>query len=308
MKVTFSPAGKNSEYMPLIYGLRLHERYVYHYTKFATARDFILPSNILRLGHFTKTNDPRESRQWQFGVGSIARDKDIGPYALQNVSEWMSSVIQRETRIACFCRDAGPLTGNHLDDIYRRGFARARMWAQYAEDHRGLCLVFDLVKLVEALRRKVEEVARTAPVFLVYSPVSYSNQRLAGPSHEHAFSVTVEDLEELGRNNYPWHHAMRWWRELFFQKVEDWRDEAEWRVIVLVASDGPIDVDTGDALVGVIHGDRMARQDSESIIALSDRPEVEHMGLIWKNGCPWYDLGGDRWSYHDRHLPGLKRK
>ncbi len=100
--------------MPLIYGLRLHERYVYHYTKFATARDFILPSNILRLGHFTKTNDPRESRQWQFGVGSIARDKDIGPYALQNVSEWMSSVIQRETRIACFCRDAGPLTGNYL--------------------------------------------------------------------------------------------------------------------------------------------------------------------------------------------------
>lgn len=295
-------------YVPLIYGLREHERYVYHYTKLATARDYILKANTLRLGSFEKTNDPRESRQWQFNVGSIGRDKDLEPYALQDVSEWMSGAIQRQTRVACFCMDTGPLTGDHLSEIYKRGFTRARMWAQYAESHKGVCLVFDMKKLIEAMRRKVEDIAQTTPIFLVYSPVSYANQPLVGSMREDAFSVTVEDLEQVGRDNYPWHHAMRWWRHLFFQKVEDWRHEAEWRAVVLVTSPDPIDVDVRESLVGVIHGDRMTRKDSESVFALTDRPEVEHMGLTWKNGCPWYDLAGGPWSHHDRHLPGLGRR
>jgi len=296
--------GKNFE--NLIYSLREHERYVYHYTTLATARDYILKANTLRFGTFPKTNDPRESRQWQFQVGAIARNKDLAPYALQDVSEWMSSAIQRKTRVACFCRDIGPLTGDHLRDIYKRGLARARMWAQYGDKHRGLCLVFDLAKLVDAMKQKVEAMGPTVPIFLVYAPVSYVNHGFLGKAHEHAFSITVEDLEQVGRDNYPWHHAARWWQDLFFQKVEDWRDEAEWRAVVLVDSSDPLDVDIREALAGVIHGELVTRDEARTIFALTeDRPEVEHMGLTWKNGAPWYDIGG-LWSYHDRHLPGLR--
>lgn len=289
-------------YAPLIYALRDHERYVYHYTKARTALDYILRNNTLRLNLFTRTNDPRESRRWQFNIGSLSNQGHplMDRYDTTRLSKWLGGTLQRSARVACFCNDSPPLTGDHLADVNRRGFARPRMWAQYGENHRGVCLVFDRAKLVEAMTAAFR--AKAESVILFWAPVEYRNHRQVPPLHEHEFSVTAEDLAQLGKDRYPWKHLRRYWRRLFFEKAEDWSAEREWRAVGFTTARGALDLPLGDALVGVIHGARMSIKTSSAIIAIADRPEIEHMGLTWTNGAPWYDLGNGSWSYNNRRL------
>ena len=287
-------------YLPLIYELRDHERYVYHYTKAETARDYILPSRTLRLGPFLETNDPRESRQWEFSADSLGK-LDLSNYGTRELSDWLGGTLQQSARVACFCQDVGTLTGDPLREMYQRGFSRPRMWAQYAQDHRGVCLVFDRAKLIDSMRAAFAAIANT--IILFYAPVEYRNHRLVHIAAENEFSVTVEDLESVGRERYPWEHLKRYWHGLFFEKAEDWRAEAEWRAVGFTTGTDPILVPVDQALAAVIHGSNISRSMSYSIIALTDTPEIEHMGLVWKNGSPWYDIGTGRWRYATRHLP-----
>jgi len=60
----------------------------------------------------------------------------------------------------------------------------------------------------------------------------------------------------------------------------DWRDESEWRIVVL--ADGDLYVPIREALVGVIHGASIEREESDALFELTDSWTVEHMGLIWK--------------------------
>src|SRR5206468_3476892 len=100
-----------------------------------------LKDNTLRFGRLADTNDPRESKEWSFSLGTN-ENRDLGKYHMQDLSRWLSSALKDNTRLACFCLDRAPLTGDHTVDILNRGFARARMWAQYADKHAGVCQVF----------------------------------------------------------------------------------------------------------------------------------------------------------------------
>lgn len=134
----------------MIYGHRDADKFVYHYTSAETARDFILKSWKLRLNTLEATNDPRESKAWEFDFWTSGKH-DLGSYDMQQVSAWFSNVLKSRARLACFVCDKTPLTGDHTQDILLRGLARARMWAQYADKHRGVCLVFDKARLIEAV-------------------------------------------------------------------------------------------------------------------------------------------------------------
>jgi hypothetical protein len=105
-------------------------KYVYHYTKSKTARDHILASGKLLLTSYAKTNDPKEYRNWQFDVGTN-ENKDLSKYDSKEISDWLTSTLKEATRIACFAQD-DELSGHVIDDLFRRGFSRPRMWDQYA--------------------------------------------------------------------------------------------------------------------------------------------------------------------------------
>ena len=97
-------------------------RYVYHYTSVETARDHILKTGTLRLGQLAATNDPRESKNWEFSLWTSGKH-DLGQYKFQECSDWFSSALKSNVRLACFSLDRGPLTGDHTEDILQRGFA-----------------------------------------------------------------------------------------------------------------------------------------------------------------------------------------
>ncbi len=288
------------EYVPLIYGLRDADRYLYHYTKAETALTHILPMNRLRLGRFENTNDPRETRRWRFSSHSPTSAIDLAGYDLDELSELVGGTLQKSARLVCLSRDTGPMTGDHLSDVHRRGLALPRMWHFYGDAHKGVCLVLDRVKLIQAFVSAARTI--TGARYFCHGPVRYSVHPLAGPAGAGEFVVDVEAMERLGVDRYVLSHLHSYLARLFFVKALDWHTEAEWRAALFVESSEESYISIEQALVGVIHGDAVSASMSEAIIRASDRPRVEHMGLYWRNGSPWYDLGRGVWSYSNRRL------
>lgn len=281
--------------MSLIYGLRDHDRYIYHYTRISLARQFILKDGTLRLGSFSRANDPKESKDWEFNLATY-QNRDLGAYNFKQTSEWFSAALKSTTKLACFSLDRPPLTGDHTRDILNRGLAKPRMWAQYSENHTGVCLVFDKAKLLDAVRSKFQTMLCLA------GPVEYRNHYIVRSLEPHEFMIDMDLMERLGPKDYVAAHLKQYHRALFFEKLLDWRDESEWRIVVLADTDGDLYCPIQEALVGVIHGASIEREESDALFELTDSWTVEHMGLTWKNSGPWYDIGSLRWSASDRAL------
>jgi hypothetical protein len=287
--------------MSMIYGFRAADRFVYHYTGAAVARDYILKNRTLKLGSYTRTNDPKESKAWEFDLWTN-QNRHLGNYKMQELSSWFSAALKANAKLACFSLDSSPLSGDHTRDILSRGFAKPRMWAQYAENHSGVCLVFDRSKLLEAVHSQLGALIHFA------GPVTYQNHYLVRPLTAHEYSINIDQLETLGPQGYLQSHVRLHHKALFFEKLLDWRDEVEWRILVLSDSDADLLVPIDDALVGIVHGASINRTISDDILQASDSTSIEHMGLTWKNSNPWYDLGSFRWSAANRASPWFKHE
>lgn len=289
--------------MAMIHGLRSHDRYVYHYTKSTTARDFILKDQSLRLGRFALTNDPKEAKDWEFSA-LTHQNRDLSSLGNPELSLWFSAALKQNARLACFSLDAPTLTGEHVQDILKRGFSRPRMWDQYGDKHRGVCLVFDRAKLLDAVS------ARFAALPWIASAVHYNDQGMLRAPHLHEYMVDVDALETLGRVRYVTEHLQTHHKPLFFEKLSDWRDEREWRIVVFADADSDLFAPIDDALIGVIHGTEIDPAIADELATLAPTESFEHMRLLWKNGAPWYDVTGAlRWPVpksgtpraHDRY-------
>lgn len=274
--------------MSLIFGLRDHDRYVYHYTRVSTARQFILKDGTLRLGSFSRTNDPKESKDWDFNLATY-ENRDLGAYSITQMSKWLSTELKSTTKLACFSLDRPPLTGDHSRDILNRGLAKPRMWAQYSESHTGVCLVFEKAQLLEAVRSKFPR------MLCFYGPVEYRDQYIVRSMAPHEFLINLDLMERLGQKDYVAAHLQRYHRALFFEKLMDWRDELEWRIITRADTDSDLYVPIKGALVGIVHGASIERKESDALFKLTDSWNVQHIGLTWANSSPWYDIGSLRW-------------
>ena len=272
-------------------------QFVYHYTKASTALDHILKTRTLRFGNYKNTNDPKETKSWKFDLGTN-EECDLGKYNMSELSRWLSSELKHKTKLACFTMDSGPLTGNHINDIFKRGFCKPRMWDQYAENHSGVCLVFHHEKLSGLIRSTFET------NYLVLSgPVKYIDRRvirnLNNPDDQQ-YTINIDYLEAVGRETYVGTHLSTHYQRLYFEKMTDWRDESEWRYVVFADSKDELYLDMKDSLSGIVFGENAQEIIIQSIMELTDSWGLKYMGLKWKNCSPWYDYG------NLRYVPGIK--
>jgi hypothetical protein len=124
------------------------DKYVYHYTSAAVALNFVIKNGILKFGRFKTVNDPRESIDWSFGYASL--EGPVGDTG--NISREVNAILKGNCNLCCFVSDDSSATTNQetrstMPNMYERGHSRPRMWAQYAKNHSGVCLVFDRQKL-----------------------------------------------------------------------------------------------------------------------------------------------------------------
>jgi len=174
-----------------------HDKFLYHYTSAKTAIDYILKDKQLKLGRYVNTNDPKEAKTWQFSLGTNER-RDLSKYSLDEISERFTQALKRRTNLACFSQDS-TLTGDHTRDIYARGFGKSRMWAQYADNHKGVCLILEK----SAIRKAVEDQFGNDRFRIYTGPVIYADRLITEVNKPaRGFVIDVDYLEKLGFNEY----------------------------------------------------------------------------------------------------------
>jgi hypothetical protein len=274
------------------------DQFVYHYTSYRTAKDHILKNLNIRLGNFQNTNDLKETKNWEFSCGSNG-GLNFDDYDTSSISRWMSKTLKEGTRVACFCRDSA-LTGNHIQDIYNRGFAKPKMWYSYGDNYSGVCLVFNKQRLEEAIEKQL-----SAKQWTISENVKYKNRsvipNLYDPDDQQ-YTINLDLWAEKGKKVYAGIHVANHYKRLFFEKMEDWSNETEWRVISFCSPKNQIYLDIREALVGVIFGDKVSSSNIRTLKKETEQLNLEYMSLKWKNCVPWYDYGGVAhldWGYKE---------
>jgi hypothetical protein len=265
------------------------DKFLYHYTSSSTAMEHILKDRSLRLGSYTKTNDPKESKTWQFSLGTN-ESRDLGKYKMEEMSNWLSNELKLKTKLACFSMDTVPLSGWHFRDIFNRGFAKPRMWAQYARGHTGVCLVFDRQKLHELIHARFE-----AEHTVVSGRVAYVNRDVVPDFSKQQYTINIDHLEAVGSDAYVRDHLLTHYQQLFFEKMTDWRDESEFRWVVFATTGNDLYVDLTDALVGIVFGENTDPLEIEKMMEITKPWRLRYMGLKWRNCSPWYDYGNPKY-------------
>ncbi|EAT13601.1 DUF2971 domain-containing protein [Bermanella marisrubri] len=280
----------------MIESIKSEKQYFYHYTKAETALDFILKNRNLRLGSYDQTNDPKETKSWKFNFGTN-ENRDLSKYKMEELSAWLSFELKGKAKLLCFSMDSAPLTGNHLNDIFNRGYCKPRMWAQYGQNHKGVCLVFDRSKLDKLIYERFSHDQ------ILSSSIEYKNRGIAPnlySADDQQYMINIDHLENVGPEQYVYDHLMAHHKRLFFEKMSDWRDESEWRYVVFSRSSDDLYLEFQDSLVGIMFGDDTDDQAVSDIMELTKGFGLRYMGLKWKNCSPWYDYG------NLRYMPGMQ--
>jgi hypothetical protein len=248
---------------------------LFHYTSRDAALEHILPSGRLRFGRLPRTNDPREFAPVLPGIaGFVGDDDEVTTGNPFEFIEEANELLRGSVHVLCFTEDRPSRVSSGR---YGNGPCRARMWAQYAGNHTGVCLVFDGDRLDRAA---LDQFKSTPERSLIRGPVTYAEEgeyphlTLIQPEAERDLRAFVESMVE--RNP----------RELFFTKDWDWASETEYRLLLRGETKDEEFLKVRDALEAVIVGQRFHPVYKPGVYKLCEELEVEALEIQWQMGPP----------------------
>jgi hypothetical protein len=259
---------------------------VYHYTTQSAALEGILQSGHIRLSSLGKTNDPRESKEWGFPTsfsGVIDHDRMMAIY--QDLASEANKMRSQEWWVLCVgCNDptlVEPQTNERDRTHFMRGYARARMWAHYAQSHRGVCLEFDGVSLHDSISLASSSHA------LMSGPVIYRDEfeRTGTRDRDLSFQFDYSKLSVGDVSQNVRAHIRANYRHYFLEKSPEWSSEHEYRWLLNKSGDG-IEVDISSSLRSVIAGVDFSEVYAPSLRALCKRFSARMDRMNWFNRKP----------------------
>ncbi len=222
---------------------------IFHYTRASTALEHILHERRLKLSFLKDTHDPWEYQGFVFGARVWSSDGSLDLLEeLKKAQIKINSIIRERYRLVCLCSNPdGAEVPESMDsrDLIRFGFARSRMWSQYAEAHRGVCIAFSKSALVTATSKL------TQPVY--HGRVSYPDILLMD-SEETTLGEDVLFADDAEYGAEAWIARNR--GRIFFMKQRDYRDENEFRVVASDPDGCAEFVDVSGAIRYILVGDR----------------------------------------------------
>lgn len=207
------------------------EKTLYHYTSIQTASEKIFPANRLRLSPLTSASDPMEQLPPNPSVSCYGYDEDHkrlndkfdGKEIAKKINAFYKSLRQ-----LCLCRNSpfdfdGQFTGV-FEPLDYFGFAKPRMWDQYGDQFKGVCIALSRSKLEEQLPSNYRLIN-----------VEYSKNHLFRPNIDTS-SVDLNQIEKMGEQEY-----LDWKYESEIKKIgvkhSDYRDEDECKLIATTEKD-----------------------------------------------------------------------
>jgi hypothetical protein len=253
--------------------------FFFHYTTRAAAFEHIIPDRQLRLSPAVHVNDPLESNPALLPVAySSSGDDPEQEYELQVAGmEAMSRLHQLRlySKVLSLTIDAHGYNGNA--EIFGRGYARARMWAQYAEGHRGVCLMFRREPFTASALGQLRE--RTPSAWA--DEVRYTQRGILEDQAATllpAPGTTGADVSEV--------HLKKHLKSIFFTKLKDWESEHEYRFVEASMERAYSHVDIRDTLVGVIVGWKFPDWQMPGVFEACERTGAQPWRMSWDRSRP----------------------
>jgi len=243
------------------------EKFIYHYTSFETALR-IIHSNKLLFSQLNNTNDPSEKKiKISFMPDGFKSKKEYDDIR-NSIVEYFDT-YHKLFQAICFCQDI-KLNNDELKeaiskmipkdkfyDFSGRGFALPRMWAQYGENSKGVCLIFDKKSILSSVDKDITikkyKNVEYYPFYHRFELDMYKmNEIYCKISHYTNGVFTLVNLidEDSDFINYN-----------FFEKNSDWENEREFRIIAMTDCNAkaeriPIN-NILDSLEGIVVGENV---------------------------------------------------
>jgi hypothetical protein len=209
---------------------------LYHYTKNYTALEKILFYDSLKFGSFINSNDPFEyGSKWPIYLyinNSIESGIQKGRPNQKKVFA-IDEFIKKNVHFLSFTASKNNIVG----------YDHPRMWAQYADNHSGVCLVFSKNALKRELSGKYNEFD------VLHDYVSY--QRNIINYNELLTEINNLSIDEQSIKNFLLRN-----KNLLFYKPSDYQDENEFRIILQRNESSDFSVPITNSLKAIILGDR----------------------------------------------------
>ncbi len=259
---------------------------LFHYTKTSIAIEHILYTKKFKLSNLYNTNDPRE---YKFKIFSSKRSSSAGDSlddeSYRKLSDEARTEINRILRFKCrimsFCSNLKPTfipSGNDAkkdEPFYSKVWTKCRMWSQYGEGHRGVCLVLSKSEIEKAFDEIKTQVKKCEAGYIAYLPDITPHPIVdlspgAGNKIEECASKYVTDNFEY----------------FFFRKHIDYKDEAEYRMVVFDPDTKLEYFDISKSLRGVIVGDRIHDTYIPLINHMCENLNIEFRQAYWSTSDP----------------------
>lgn len=241
----------------------------------------IAANKSLYLADLSSMGDPWESGR--FGLNPVDWGSAHPDFGKIKVEVQRASASQRgATRIISLTRDRPSGEPTSAEYAWTRGYARPRMWESYSENHRGICLVLRLSKLIASF----ETLTFGPGVSRFFGHVEYATD-LSKHFGNLAFDVSGLNLVDVDDAVAKWMFESK--SALFLTKNRDWAAEDEFRLVVLRAhTTDPRLVPVGSAAEGLVVGERAAAADFGAAARLASALGIKFSigQLHWANGIP----------------------
>ena len=271
------------------------KQFLYHYTDVEKAIKILFYKKLL-FSSLTNVNDTSEAKakiSFAQGQGSQA---DVIKNKINIIKEYIKD-NSRFLKMLCFSMDSEEIIENvnspkwmHFDryrDLIGRGLALPRMWAQYAKNFTGVCLIFNRDKLLK-------EVSNSTAIFYD-GKVNYND-------FFESYKFSIDDINSLynmismksnGRQVFTkmFQQNDAFIRYNFFSKLNDWKGENEYRILALPDDiNYPLEVfNLQTFLDGIVVGEKMDSAFSYLIQKLANELHVAVKRLIIDSNCTYIE-------------------
>jgi len=228
---------------------------------------------------------------WHFGVGtSRLTENSPSPEELKMLATHnpdFNRLLKHGCKVLCVSQD-----GENVSklDFSNRAFCKPRMWAQYADNHRGVCLLFDKQVLQETLENEFGCEA------LFCGSVAYDDFHdvisPGWPAHMEAFMLSGDDITRDGLETVLRRHRDKYHDVFFFRKNKDWEHEAEYRWIIHGDSNNPEFIPIEKALRAILIGIDFPIERLSEIHEYCEHTDTSLSRIVWQNGMPlvqWFE-------------------
>lgn len=239
----------------------MSENLFYHYTKAETAINYILKNLTIRMGRLASVNDPRESKYRNFTFYSMGVKSAIEFDG--SLFDDVCADLALNSYAFCCVKGSGD-----------EGALHPHMWANYADDHKGVCLIFDSDKIDVAIKQAVGE-ANCFEGEVEYVAGDLLREKTSAAHHiyvEHWLADTEGFFDD---------HVRQYWKQLFFVKHTDWRDEKEYRWVARSREGKDIFVDISGAVIGCVVGEGVKDEDFYTLVAMCEALHISLRKVVW---------------------------